>query len=124
MLEAATQAGAWLVRLSEDYAHSVVVLQEARAVKFADFVTPGQTLQIRVEQKKREEQLVHVRFEGSMDGRTCVSGRLVLHCSNLADGPEAADNPEFADVDRRMIDAQRKLAAILTKGTDISAVAG
>jgi len=41
MLEAATQAGAWLVRLSENYAHSIVVLHEARAVKYADFVTPG-----------------------------------------------------------------------------------
>ncbi|MGD9644825.1 MAG: beta-hydroxyacyl-ACP dehydratase, partial [Pirellulales bacterium] len=30
MLEAMTQAGAWLVRASEDFRHSMVVLREAR----------------------------------------------------------------------------------------------
>ena len=30
MLEAATQAATWLVRISENYAHSMIVLQEAR----------------------------------------------------------------------------------------------
>ena len=50
MLEAATQSAAWLVRMSEDYAHSMIVLQEAKSVKFTDFVTPGNRLEMRVEQ--------------------------------------------------------------------------
>ena len=54
MLEAATQSAAWLVRMSEEYAHSMIVLQEAKSVKFTDFVTPGNTLRMRVEQLKRE----------------------------------------------------------------------
>ncbi|MCG8448739.1 MAG: beta-hydroxyacyl-ACP dehydratase, partial [Pirellulales bacterium] len=63
MLEAATQACAWLIRLSEDFAHSVVVLKEARAIKYADFVTPGHALHVRVEQTKSDERLTHFRFE-------------------------------------------------------------
>ena len=69
MLEAATQAGAWLVRMSEDYAHSIVVLQEARAVKYADFVTPGHTLTIKVEQTGSDERFVKMKFQGEVEGR-------------------------------------------------------
>src|SRR5215471_14129146 len=49
MLEAITQASAWLIRASENFAHSMVVLREARNVKYADFVMPGQTLQVQAE---------------------------------------------------------------------------
>ena len=43
MLEALFQASAWLVRQSEGFAHSVVLLKEARNIKYSDFVAPGQT---------------------------------------------------------------------------------
>src|SRR5918999_588910 len=85
MLEAATQAAAWLVRLSENYAHSMITLQEARSVKFTDFVPPGRQLQITVEQLSRDGALISFKFQGEVEGRTCVSGRLTLQCSNLAD---------------------------------------
>ena len=49
MLEALTQAGAWLVRVSEDFAHSIVVLKQANNVKYAQFVEPGQTLSVTAE---------------------------------------------------------------------------
>jgi|GEM_PF-1289345 len=145
MLEAATQASAWLVRLSENFAHSIVVLHEAKAVKFANFVTPGHTLRICVKQLKRDGNLVHTRFQGEVEGRTCVSGRLVLECSNLAEdhrwngilasgsnssGPNinrpsgdgsaevdcgAERLAEYARTDQNMIDALRIQARILTK---------
>ena len=117
MLEAATQASAWLVRLSENFAHSIVVLHEARAVKYADFVTPGHALHVRVEQQKSDERLVHFRFEGKVEGRISVSGRLVLERYNLADA-----NPEQAGLDARMIAHQRSTAELLTRDIDIAAV--
>ncbi len=46
MLESMAQTSAWLVRHTEDFAHSIVVLKEARNVKYADFVEPGQVLTI------------------------------------------------------------------------------
>ncbi len=145
MLEAATQASAWLVRLSEDFAHSVIVLHEAKAVKFADFVTPGNTLRMCVKQIRQDGKLVHMRFQGEVEGQSCVSGRLVLECSNLADDhrenkvhdhavdtvdPQEGDpregNPanrdasadrraEYARIDQQMVAALRIQAAILTK---------
>ncbi len=111
MLEAATQAGAWLVRKSEDYAHSIVVLQEARAVKYADFVRPGQTLTMSVEQTEEEQRYVKMKFQGTVEGRLSVSGRIVLERYNLAD-----EDPRQSDLDRRMIAHQRSTEAILCLG--------
>ena len=44
MLEALFQASAWLVRCTDNYAHSVVLMKEARSIKYADFVAPNQQL--------------------------------------------------------------------------------
>ena len=118
MLEAATQAASWLVRLSENYAHSLIVLQEARSVKFTDFVNPGRQLQITVEQLKREERLVSFKFQGEVEGRPCVNGRLTLECSNLAD-----EDPEQAGLDARLISYQRQLQTLLTRGLTLPTAA-
>ncbi len=85
MLEAMVQAGACLIRITDDYAHSLVTLRAARGVKYADFVPPGSSLQVTVEMVKQEDALVHLKGRGEIDGRSKVSGRLVLHRRNLAD---------------------------------------
>jgi 3-hydroxyacyl-[acyl-carrier-protein] dehydratase len=118
MLEAATQAACWLVRLSENYAHSIIVLQEARSVKFTDFVSPGHQLRITVEQLKREDALVSFKFQGEVEGRVCVSGRLTLECSNLAD-----EDPELAGVDARLIAYQRQMQGLLGRGLTLPSAA-
>ncbi len=109
MLEAATQAGAWLVRLTDDFTHSIVTLSEARAIKFADFVTPGNKLQINVEQTKADDRHTSLRFEGLVGGNVSVSGRLVLEKYNLAE-----QDPDQAKLDAWMIDTQRKQHELLT----------
>lgn len=117
MLEAATQACVWLIRLSEDYAHSIIVLHEASAVKYADFVAPGHTLTIRVEQTKKDERFVNFKFKGEVAGKASVSGRLVLERFNLADA-----DPEQADLDARMIEHQRGTEKLLTRSLNSEVV--
>jgi len=117
MLEAATQAGAWLIRLSENYAHSIIVLHEAKAVKYADFVTPGNALNIRVEQTDSDERFVKMKFRGEVNGRLSVSGRLVLERYNLAD-----NDPSQAALDQRMIAHQRSTESLLTRGVKVANV--
>ena len=96
MLEAMTQAGAWLVRVSEDFAHSIVVLKEARNVKYADFVQPGQVLHVTAEIMKQDPRETHLKAHGTVDGKLAVSGRLVLERFNLADEqPEQATTDEY-----------------------------
>ena len=114
MLESAAQAATWLVRLSENYAHSMIVLTDAKGVKFTDFVAPGRSLRMRVERIKRDETHAHFKFHGEMDGRQCVSGRLSLECYNLAD-----QDPELAELDGRMKAYQRTQEALLTRGMEV-----
>ncbi len=102
MLQAAVEAATWLVRMSENYAHSMIVMSESRMVKFAGFVPPGSSLKMAVEQLKREDAQVQFKFQGEVDGRMCVSGRFTLDCYNLAD-----DDPDMANLDARMIAYQR-----------------
>jgi 3-hydroxyacyl-[acyl-carrier-protein] dehydratase len=94
MLEAMTQAGAWLVRVSEDFAHSMVVLQEARNVRYKDFVQPGQVLTVTARVLRQTERETHVEAQGCVDDKVAVSGRLILERFNLA-----TERPEMANTD-------------------------
>jgi 3-hydroxyacyl-[acyl-carrier-protein] dehydratase len=85
MLEALTQASAWLIRASEDFAHSIVVLKEARNVKYARFVQPGQTLNIVSEIVQEEGSLVTLKAEGTVEGQINLKAKLVLCRYNLSD---------------------------------------
>ena len=85
MLEAATQAGAWLLRLSENFAHSIISLKEAKNVKYADFVAPGQTLDVTVSILKKDDRLATMKVEGQIGDRPTLSGRIVLERYNLVD---------------------------------------
>ena len=76
MLEALTQAGAWLVRVSEDFAHSIVVLKQANNVKYAQFVEPGQTLSVTAEILKFDEGEVKLKAYGTVSGRIILTARL------------------------------------------------
>ncbi len=85
MLESMYQASAWLVRKSEAFEHSMVVLREARNVKFAGFVEPSQVLTVTARILKQDDQLTTLKAEGNVEGRPAVSARLILERYNLAD---------------------------------------
>ena len=85
MLEAMFQAGAWLVRQTEGFQHSVVVLKEARNVKYSDFVTPGQQLVVTAEILKNDERLTTLKAQATVNERVAVTARLVIERFNLAD---------------------------------------
>lgn len=112
MLEAMTQAGAWLIRASEDFRHSMVVLREARNVKYGTFVEPGQTLTIKAEVLGHDEREVKLKTQGEVDGLVSVSARLVLVRYNLADtDPNKADNDAVIVQNLRELYAQLNRAA-------------
>ena len=95
MLEALTQSCAWLVRASEDFAHSVVLLKEVRGAKYANFVEPGSSLRISAEWQSHDDRQAKFKAQGTVDGSVAVSARLVLERYNLAanhPGEAATDN--------------------------------
>lgn len=108
MLESMTQAGAWLIRASEDFAHSMIVLKEARNVKYSTFVAPGQTLTVTAEIVGHDKSETKLKAQGMVEGQSKFTARLVLERYNLADrqlGSAATD----AQVKQRM----RELFALL-----------
>jgi 3-hydroxyacyl-[acyl-carrier-protein] dehydratase len=117
MLEAMTQAAAWLLRIDEDFAHSIVVLKEARNIKYADFVEPGECLTVTAELTKRGDRDAEFKTQGMVDSKVCVSARLVLERYNLAD-----DDPEEAEMDIYNKTQMRKLLTTLL-GSQTSAAA-
>lgn len=84
MLEAMFQASAWLVRKTEHFAHSMIVLREARNVRYADFVAPGQLLTVTAEIIKQEDLLTTLKTQGVVGESVAVSARLVLEKFDLA----------------------------------------
>jgi len=108
MLEALTQASAWLVRVTDDFAHSMVTLKEARNVKYANFLSPGETLSVHAEILKHEARETKLKVEGTVAGQVKVTGRLVLQHYNLAD-----ENPARHEIDLYVKHQMRKLLGVL-----------
>lgn len=108
MLEALTQSSAWLIRASDDFAHSVVILKEARSVKYARFVQPGQTLRLTATISKSEDQLVTLKAQGTMGDQTNLKAQLVLARYNLADR-----DPSLKLTDEKIITELRQRFSLL-----------
>jgi len=100
MLEALVQAGGWLIRYSEDFAQSTILLKEVRAVRYNSFVTPGNTLQIHMSVRKRTGSVWDFSGSGIVNGNSAVSAKLSLEAFNLS---ERNPNLEASDSLRRAV---------------------
>jgi 3-hydroxyacyl-[acyl-carrier-protein] dehydratase len=88
MLEALVQAGAWLIRITEDFANTVVVLREAKGIKYGSFVEPGRQLRLTVEMiDKNTQDIKHISFKGKgeVEGVAAVSGKWTVERYCLKD---------------------------------------
>jgi len=108
MLEAMLEAGAWLIRATEDFAHSIIVLRKVGNVKYGQFVQPGQTLEVSAEILSQTDGETKIKARGTMNGRLTVAGRLSLLSYNLAD-----TEPGRAKTDEELRQQMRKLFALL-----------
>ncbi len=95
MLQALTEAGAWLWRSTSGYEHSVIVLRDVKNVKYGTFLQPGRRMDVAVDWVKAEGASVTFKGKGSDDaGAQTISAQFMLHGYNLAErGPagQAAD---------------------------------
>jgi len=111
MVETLVQAGAWLLRATDDFKDSVVLLKQARAVKFNNFVRPGQTLTVQLSLHSRGEGEATFKASGDVEGQNAVSARLTLVHFNLADR-----NPELAGSDASRVEVLRRQFAEIWQG--------
>src|SRR5215470_7107673 len=78
MLQTLVEAGSWLLRLTEDFRHSVIVLREARNVKYGNFMEPGRNLVLTAEtvDYNRDSAEVVLKGKGEVDGNSTVAAKL------------------------------------------------
>lgn len=104
MVEAITQAGSWLVRVTEDFTNSMFLLKELRNAKFGQFVLPGKQLRIACDWVKGDERTTTLKAVGEVEGKQSLSARIVLERFNLRDR-----DPSRAADDEAIINHQRQI---------------
>jgi 3-hydroxyacyl-[acyl-carrier-protein] dehydratase len=115
MLQALVEAGAWLLRISEDFKHSVIVLREAKNVKYGQFMDPGRQMRIRVELIEQDDHLATFKGKGEIEGSstsTVTAGRITVIRYNLRE-----QNPALAAADERIVAHLRGLLPVLQLST-------
>ena len=117
MLESLVQACAWLMRYTEDFRYSAILLKQARAVRFNSFLSPGRTMAVTATVQSREPQQWVFKASGTVEGVSTVSARLTLEQFNLADR-----DPALAESDQRRSDEMRRLFAQIAGVRDSSSV--
>jgi 3-hydroxyacyl-[acyl-carrier-protein] dehydratase len=108
MLETLVEAGAWLLRLSDDFAHSVVVLREAKNVKYGSFMQPGKSLLVTAEVTELAADRVTFKGKGECEGASTVSAKFTVARYNLRDR-----DPALASTDQRIVEQFRREYLVL-----------
>src|SRR5262245_47007109 len=111
MLESLVQTSAWLLRHTEDFRFSTILLKQAKALKFNNFVRPGKTLTVTSIIHKIDDTECTFKVEGSVDGQSAISARITLNRFNLRD-----QNPSLVKIDEQLIAHMRQQFAQLWSG--------
>ncbi len=103
LLEGLIESASWLVREAEDFDHSMILLEQARNVKYKSFIAPGAQVEYTVQAKTIEESVSSFIGFGISGGEKIVEARFGLRHFNLAD-----KNSTMAAVDAEIIENMKK----------------
>jgi 3-hydroxyacyl-[acyl-carrier-protein] dehydratase len=81
----------------------MILLEEARNIKYKSFLSPGSQIEYTVDAKTIEEDISSFTGIGISEGQEIVQGSFGLRHFNLAD-----ENPAMAAVDDRVIENMKK----------------
>ncbi len=109
LLEGLIESASWLVRQTENFAHSMILLEQARNVKYKSFLAPGAQIEYTVQAKTIEENVSSFAGFGLSQGERIVEARFGLKHFNLAD-----QNSAMAAVDAKVIENMKKRWKILS----------
>jgi 3-hydroxyacyl-[acyl-carrier-protein] dehydratase len=99
LLEGLIESASWLVRHTENFAHSMVLLEQAKNVKYKSFLAPGGQIEYTVDAKTIEENVSSFIGYGESDGVRIVEARFGLRHFDLAD-----KNSAMAATDAKVIE--------------------
>ena len=103
LLEGLIESASWLVRETENFAHSMILLEQARNVKYKSFLPPGEQIEYSVDAKTIEENVSSFTGVGVSAGEQIVEARFGLRHFNLA-----SQEPAMAAVDARIIESLKQ----------------
>lgn len=103
LLEGLIESASWLVRQAEDFAHSMILLESARNVRYKSFAAPGMQIQYRVDAQSIEPNASSFTGEGICGNESIVEAKFTLRHFNLAD-----ENPRMARLDGQIIDQMKQ----------------
>jgi 3-hydroxyacyl-[acyl-carrier-protein] dehydratase len=103
LLQGLVESASWLVRRTENFAHSMILLEEAKNVRYKSFLAPGSQIEYTVQAKNIEENLSSFSGLGVSAGEQIVEAKFALRHFNLAD-----ENPAMADVDAQIIENMKQ----------------
>ena len=99
LLEGLVESASWLVRQSQDFANSMVLLSQARNVKYKSFAAPGMQIQYTVTAKDIEENVSSFKGVGICGDKPIVEAKFTLRHFNLAE-----KDPKMAMVDGEVVE--------------------
>jgi 3-hydroxyacyl-[acyl-carrier-protein] dehydratase len=108
-LQSLVEAASWLLRLTDDYRHSVVVLREVKNVRYGNLLKPGNALEVTAEFDKRDGDSASFKAKGEAEGTQTVSAQFTLTGYNLRDR-----KPALADRDERLVRHWKSLYQLLS----------
>ena len=103
LLEGLIESASWLVRLTENFAHSMILLEQARNVKYKSFLAPGSQIEYTIKVRTIEENASSFSGVGISEGERIVEARFALRHFNLADKDSV-----MAVVDAGVIESLKK----------------
>jgi 3-hydroxyacyl-[acyl-carrier-protein] dehydratase len=110
LLEGLIESASWLVRCTENFAHSMILLEQARNVKYKSFLAPGSQIEYTIEAKTIEENVSGFTGFGVSQNERIVEARFGLRHFNLAEQDSA-----MAAVDAGIIESMKKRWRLLSK---------
>jgi len=89
LLQGLIESASWLVRDAENFAHSMILLEQTRNVKYKSFLAPGAKIEYTVQAKIIEENVSSFLGFGLSGDERIVEARFGLRHFNLADEDSA-----------------------------------
>lgn len=110
LLQGMIESASWLVRSTQEFANSMVLLESAKNVKYKSFAAPGMQITYHITAKNIDEKTSSFTAKGFCGDEAIVEAKLTLRHFNLAD-----ENPQLACADEQVLENLRHRWKLLTQ---------
>lgn len=111
LLEGLIESASWIVRDAQNFSNSMVLLEQAKNVKYKTFAAPGMQIEYHVTAKSIDQNVSSFTGAGICGDEPIVEARLTMRHFNLAD-----EDPKMASVDGTIIENMKKRWKLLYSG--------